>query len=99
MTEMHADYDSNANALSIVLGSSNSADRADQAHERAIVALRADRPVEVQILYPDLGIDEPLQAVIERYDLDVEGLTAAAQAAIAAPDRAITLSVAMRTAA
>jgi hypothetical protein len=92
---MRSDYDKEANAISITLVDGASADRADQRHERAIVALRDGEPVELQILYPDLGIEEPLRAVAERYELDPEGL-AAATAALAAPDRAVTLEVAVR---
>jgi hypothetical protein len=53
----------------------------------------------VQLLYPDLGVDEPLTAVANRYDLDAEALIAAARAALAAPDRVVTLDVAVRAAA
>ncbi len=93
---MRSDYDKEANAISITLVDGASADRADQRHERAIVALRDGEPVELQILYPDLGIEEPLRAVAERYELDPEGLAAAATAALAAPDCAVTLEVAAR---
>jgi hypothetical protein len=44
----------------------------------------------MQLLYPDLGISEPLWAVAERYDLDLEALHAAAQSALAAPDRVVS---------
>jgi hypothetical protein len=47
-------------------------------HERAVVALHGGQPVELQLLYPDLGIDEPLRAIAGRYRLDVEALLAAA---------------------
>jgi hypothetical protein len=53
----------------------------------------------VQLLYPDLGIDEPLAAVAGRYDLDREALQAAAQSALAAPDRAVVVEVAARASA
>jgi hypothetical protein len=46
-----------------------------------------------------MRIDEPLRAAAERYDLDAEALIAAARAALAAPDRAVTLDVAVRAAA
>lgn len=94
---MRADYDSKANAISIALIPGPRAERADQLHPRAIVALRNDEPVEVQLLYPDLGIDEPLCVAAEGYGLDAEALIAAAQAALAAPDRAVTLEVAVRS--
>jgi hypothetical protein len=38
-----------------------------------------------------------LAAVAERYGLDLEALRAAAQSALAAPDRAVVLEVAART--
>ena len=94
---MHADYDSKANAISIVLSRDVGAERADDVHPRAIVALHGGRPVELQLLYPDLGVDEPLSAVTRTYGLDREALIAAAQAALAAPDRSVTLDVALRT--
>jgi hypothetical protein len=94
MTEMHADYDSNANAVSLSLGLAGPAQQADQVHPRAIVALRDGHPIEVQLLYPELGIDEPLRTIAERYKLDAEALIAAAHAAVAAPDRAVMLDIA-----
>jgi hypothetical protein len=99
MTEMRADYDSEANAVSIALAPAVHAEQADQVHERAVVALRGGHPVELQLLYPDLGVDEPLRAAAGRYRLDAEALIAAAQAALAAPDRAVTVDVAIRAAA
>jgi hypothetical protein len=96
---MRADYDSEANAISITLVQGVHAQRADQRHPRAVVALRNDEPVELQLLYPDLGVDQPLRAVAEHYGLDPEALVAAANAALAAPDRAVTLEVAMRSTA
>jgi hypothetical protein len=93
---MRADYDSNANAISIVISDAVHADVSDEVHSRAIVALADGTPVEVQLLYPDLGIVEPLAAVADRYELDREALNAAAQSALAAPDRVVMLEVAAR---
>jgi hypothetical protein len=93
---MRADYDSTANAISIAITDGRHADRGDEVHSRAIVALAEDKPVEVQLLYPDRGISEPLAAVADRYDLDLEALHAAAQSALAAPDRVVALEVAAR---
>jgi hypothetical protein len=93
---MRADYDSSADAISIAIGDAPHADRGDQVHSRAIVALADSKPVEVQLLYPDLGLGEPLAAVADRYDLDLEALHAAAQSALAAPDRVVVLEVAAR---
>jgi hypothetical protein len=96
---MQADYDSTTNAISITISDGRPADRSDEMHPRAIVALPDEHPVEVQVLYPDLGISEPLAAVAERYALDPEALAAAAQSTLAAPDRVISLEVAARSAA
>lgn len=93
---MQADYDSTANAISIVIVDGRSADRSDEVHARAIVALANGDPVEVQLLYPDLGLDEPLAAVAARYALDPEVLHAASQSALAAPDRVVSVEVANR---
>jgi hypothetical protein len=96
---MRADYDSKANAISISLSEETEAKRADKVHSRAIVALRDEGPIQIQLLYPDLGIHEPLGAVIRAYDLDEEALVAAIKAALAAPDRVVTLDVAVRSVA
>lgn len=90
---MRADYDSIANAISIAITDAPHADSSDEVHSRAIVALSDGKPVEVQLLYPDSGISEPLAAVVDRYDLDLEALHAAAQSALAAPDRVVVLEV------
>lgn len=95
---MRADYDSQANSVSVEFAASESAERADQVHSRAIVALHDGKPVELQLLYPDLGLDEPLRAAAERYELDFEALLAAVTAALAAPDRVVTLDVALSSA-
>jgi hypothetical protein len=94
---MRADYDSAANAISIAITDAPHADSSDAVHARAIVALAEGKPVEVQLLYPDLGISEPLAAVADRYGTDREALHAAAQSALAAPDRVVTLEIEART--
>jgi hypothetical protein len=96
---VRADYDSSANAISIAITDAATADRSDEVHARAIVALADRQPVEVQLLYPEMGVSEPLAAVAERYGLDREALEAAAQSALAAPDRLVSLEVASRPAA
>ena len=96
---MKADYDSKANAMSIDLTGAASWEHCEQVADRVNVAIANGRPVNVEILYPTKGIDEPLRAAAERYDLDAEALIAAARAALAAPDRTITLDVAVRAAA
>jgi hypothetical protein len=96
---MRADYDSTANVISIAIADASHAEGSDEVHPRAIVALAGGRPIEVQLLYPEMGITEPLSAVADRYDLDREALHAAAQSALAAPDRVVILEVAARASA
>jgi hypothetical protein len=91
---VRADYDSSANAISIAIADVKVADGSDEVHPRAIVALVADKPVEIQVLYPDMGTAEPLAAVADRYELDREALEAAAQSALAAPNRVVSVEVA-----
>ncbi len=90
---MRAEYDSTANAISIVIADVPHADQSDEVHPRGIVALADGRPIEVQILYTDLGISEAVAAAARRHSLDLEALTAAAQSALSAPDRVVKLEV------
>ncbi len=96
---MKADFDSEANALSIDLVEVSRWDYSEKAFPRVNVAIAGGRPVNVELLYPDLGLEQPLKIAAERFDLDAEALIAAAQAAIAAPDRVVTLDVGVRAAA
>jgi hypothetical protein len=96
---MRADYDSEANALSIDLGEPRHWDYNEVVSQQVNVAIADGRPVNVELLYPDLGLEQPLRLAAERFELDAEALIAAAQAAIAAPDRVVTLDVAVRSAA
>lgn len=96
---MRVDYDSEANALSIDLVDARRWDHSEPVGRRVNVAIANGRPVNVELLYPNLGLEEPLRAAADCYQLDTEALIAAAQAAIAAPDRPITLDVAVRSAA
>jgi hypothetical protein len=66
---------------------------------RINIAIASVVPVNVELLYPDLGLEEPLRIAARRYELDAEALIAAARAAIAAPNRTVTLDVAVRSAA
>jgi len=91
---MRADYDRKANAISITLvPEAGHAERADRVHERAIVALHDGYPVGLQVLYPNLGVEEPIAAVVGRYGFDRGALEAAARSALAAPDRVVVLDV------
>ena len=60
----------------------------------AAVGLAADgRPVDVEILRVDDGIEAPLDAAAARYDLDRSALESAARAAIASADREVVLEI------
>lgn len=93
---MRAHYDSEANAISIDLEVVQTWDHDVEVHERGTVAVLADRPVNVEVLYPDRGVEAPIEAVAERYGLDREALLTAARAALSAPDRQVVLEVLAR---
>jgi hypothetical protein len=86
---MKATYDSEADAMAIDLGDISRWEHCEEVVDRANVAIAHGHPVNVELLYPAKGIEDPLRAVARRYDLDVEALIAAAQAALAAPERPV----------
>jgi hypothetical protein len=98
---MRAEYDSQANALSIDLVE---ADRWDDVPDEPVhddychVAFASGRPANVELLYPRDHLDL-LDRVAAQFELDAEKLKAAATAALAAPDRVVTLEVATRASA
>lgn len=96
---MKADYDSKANAVSIDLIDVSRWEGSEEVGQRVNVSFAGGKPVNVELLYPDHGIEDPLRAAADRFELDAEALIAAAQAAIAAPDRVVTLDVGVRAAA
>ena len=96
---MRADYDSEANALSIELRQVERFDYGDQVDDDYCnVGIVAGRVVAVELLNPAEHLDL-LDVAAERYELDGPALTAAAQAALAAPDRLVVMDVAERAAA
>ena len=94
---MRADYDSKANALSIDLVDASRWEGSEGVGQQVNVTFSDGKPVNVELLYPNLGLEEPLQDAASRFGLDAEALVAAARAAIAAPDRVVTLDVAVRS--
>jgi hypothetical protein len=97
---MRAEYDSEANALAIELVAVDDERlpaRGNSVHERANVAVVDGEPVDVELLYPDLGIEGPLEAAADKYGLDLEALIAAARSALAAPDRSVVLDIGLRS--
>jgi len=93
---MRADYDSEADALSIELQRFEHYERQDQVDDDyCTVGFAQGSPAHVELLAPARHLDL-LDVAAERYDLDGGALIAAAQAALAAPDRVVELEVASR---
>jgi hypothetical protein len=94
---MRAEYDSQADALSIDLIEVEGWDGPDESVDdsHCTVAIAGGRPANVELLAPatHLGL---LDRAAERYQLDAEALQAAARSALAAPDRVVVLDVASR---
>jgi hypothetical protein len=90
---MQADYDSRADALSIDLIQFDRIEGQDSVDDTFCqVAFACGRPANVELLNPASHLDL-LTDVAERYELDGDALLAAAQAALAAPDRLVELKV------
>jgi hypothetical protein len=90
---MKADYDSQADAVSIELCQFDHFDDQFQVDDDyCTVGFVKGRPVQVALLSPAANIDL-LEVAAERYELDGVALIATAQAALAAPDRVVTLKV------
>lgn len=89
---MKATYDSEANALGIELIEVDYWDDGDGFDEDYCnVAFSKGRLVYIGLLYPSEKL--PLLVAVARdYELDADGLIAAAKAALAAPDRAVTVN-------
>jgi hypothetical protein len=90
---MRADYDSEANVLSIDLIEAERWDGSDPIDDDyCTVALAGDRPANIELLSPAEHL-ELLAIAAKRHRLDAEALEAAARSALAAPDRTILLDV------
>ena len=90
---MKADYDSEADALSIVLARFKRYDGQEPVDEdNCHVGIVDGRPVDIELLYPARHLDL-LQKAANRYDLDGIALFAIAKAALAAPDRLVTMDL------
>jgi hypothetical protein len=90
---MHADYDSKADALDLELVRFDHYDDQVQVDGNfCTVGFAGGRPVSVGLLYPAKNLDL-LEVAAERYGLDGAALLAAAKAALAAPDRLVTMDL------
>jgi hypothetical protein len=93
---MKVDYDSEGHSLLFEFGEFHYYEDGDETvllgQESCIVCVHKGRPESIQLLSADQDITA-LDEAAERFGLDAEGLRAAAQAALAAPDREITIEV------
>jgi hypothetical protein len=90
---MKVDYDSEGRSLLFEFGDSEDYDRVKElSGGECIVWVLADRAVSIQLLSADRDI-AALDEAAENFDLDAEGLRAAAHAALDAPDREITIEI------
>lgn len=91
---MRVDYDSVGDTIQIELESVRRLGHGEVVENGAvIVGIFDDRPVMVDVIGTKDDFERPLRLAAERYHLDAEALIAAANAALAAPDRAVTLAV------
>ncbi len=96
---MKADYDSEADAILIELEEVDHRDdevRVDDAMFCGVAFLRK-RPVGVSLRYPREEM-QLLEVAARRFGLDATALVATTQAALAAPDRPVTVEVGSRLA-
>ncbi len=90
---MYADYDTEADALEIILRKVEHFDYEEPVEEgRCHVAFTNEQAVYVELLSPAQQLDL-LAVAAERYDLDHEELLATAKAALAAPDHLVEVSI------
>ncbi len=90
---MRADYDSEANALDLELSRFKRYDHQEQVDDDfCTVGFAGGQLVDVELLDPADHLDL-LEVVADRYDLDGIALLAAAKAALAAPDRLVTMDL------
>ncbi len=93
---MKVDYDSEAHSILFEFDELHRFEKGDYVEVlgdyRCIVGFHAGHVGHIQLLNADLGV-ALLDEAAERFDLDADNLRAAAHAALAAPDREITIEV------
>lgn len=90
---MRAEYDSQADALSIDLIDAERWEGSDTIDDNyCTVALVGGRAANVELVSPRDHL-ELLGSAARRHGLDAEALEAAARSALAAPDRAVSIEV------
>jgi hypothetical protein len=98
---IRADYDTQGDTIQIELEAVRRLGHGERVDGGGvIVGIYEGRPVCIDVLSAGrCGVDQPLKAAADHYHLDAEALIAAAKAALAAPDRTVTLDVGARLAA
>jgi hypothetical protein len=91
---MRADYDPSAETIQIELEPVERLGRDDVDIDGVVVGLHDGKPVLIDLIGVGPAIEARLRAVSARHGLDAEALIAAANAALAAPSRTVTLDVA-----
>lgn len=90
---MRADYDSKGDTIQIDLV--DWVDRVDYGDDSVddwlVVGIRDGRPVRIDVIGTGGDTAGSLRVAARRYDLDADTLIAAAGAALASPDREVTL--------
>lgn len=93
---MKADYDSQADALSIDLAAVDHWQDSEVIDDDCcVVALAEGRPVNIELLYPAENL-KVLEKAADHFDLDHEAIEVAAKAALAAPDRLVEIDLSAR---
>ena len=95
---MRAEFDSRADALQIYLDEAPRWTDGEDIAGAWVDYAPGGRPSGIELLAPRGGL-QPLRAAAERLGLDGEALVAGACAAVAAPDRTVTVAVAGRAVA
>jgi hypothetical protein len=97
---MRADYDSEGDTIQIDLEAVDRLDYGDdEVDDRIVVGIRDEKPVRIDVIGTDPDVDTPLRAAASAYGLDADVLVAAANAALAVPDRQVVLDVSVRATA
>jgi hypothetical protein len=96
---MKVDYDSEGHSLLFEFGGFRYFEKGDHVEllgrDACIVTVHDERPSNIQLLGADQALG-PLDEAAERFQLDAEALKAAARAALALPDREITIEIGPR---
>jgi hypothetical protein len=97
---MRADYDSEGDTIQIDLEAVGRLDYGDdEIHPRIVIGIFDERAVRIDVIGTAGDLDGPLRAAALAYNLDAGSLLAAAQAALAVPDRSVNVDVSLRAAA